>query len=547
MKKLFILIAILYALVSSGAAYASEYVVKSGDCLSMIGKKFNLSYLKIAKLNKIENPDLIYPGQIIVIASEINEIENTGLVNQKSIITRPTQKLENASEIIYGAHKILREHGISIENIPDRIYIYRDGDIGTHKYQHGLEKAKIHLGYSSNLTGKYLGHNTIYPGDYILMTSGYKTVRLYLVGLSEPMDVLEYSINNSANQKIDSAYWIGACFNWARIIQRKEIPEEPIEEVTIPKLPILEPAPPVEPIIPPTITTTEIQKPDVCKGTGCPMEIERNLGTSFWVHDPDSHQAKTFGHNFYGEMLLWKNFKKDCSSEYWYGLGVYGSYYDYDSAHQPTGGDGNRLAGQIGIRRFYKNYYCMNRQLQLKYRFGYEKSEWGSTELHEEINQSGLVNGIYFEYIPEIIKYNLDFVFQLEAWTGFNQHVSAPKEWHVGSASRTFVSSFIGLDWKINPRTTLRFGGGPEFEGVEDSIMITPRIELQRKLPKNWGKIIVGTSAKFYLNEFGNTYISLVRYEGDALEIGYENFRLTYGGKQVGYGVGGTQLLDKEI
>ena len=40
------------------------YTVKSGDTLSEIGARFGVSYLEIAKLNNIENPDLIFPGQV---------------------------------------------------------------------------------------------------------------------------------------------------------------------------------------------------------------------------------------------------------------------------------------------------------------------------------------------------------------------------------------------------------------------------------------------------------------------------------------------------
>ena len=39
------------------------YTVKSGDTLSEIGERFGVSYRKIAKLNNVEDPDLIYPGQ----------------------------------------------------------------------------------------------------------------------------------------------------------------------------------------------------------------------------------------------------------------------------------------------------------------------------------------------------------------------------------------------------------------------------------------------------------------------------------------------------
>jgi nucleoid-associated protein YgaU len=43
------------------------YTVKSGDTLSAIGAHFGVDYMDIARLNKIENPDLIYPGQVFKI------------------------------------------------------------------------------------------------------------------------------------------------------------------------------------------------------------------------------------------------------------------------------------------------------------------------------------------------------------------------------------------------------------------------------------------------------------------------------------------------
>ena len=43
------------------------YTVKDGDTLSEIAKRFGMSYEKIVKLNNISNPNLIYPGQVIKI------------------------------------------------------------------------------------------------------------------------------------------------------------------------------------------------------------------------------------------------------------------------------------------------------------------------------------------------------------------------------------------------------------------------------------------------------------------------------------------------
>ncbi|KAJ51131.1 2',3'-cyclic-nucleotide 2'-phosphodiesterase (5'-nucleotidase family) [Clostridium tetanomorphum] len=43
------------------------YTVKEGDCLYLIGKKYNISYEKIAEENKIDNVNLIFIGQKLVI------------------------------------------------------------------------------------------------------------------------------------------------------------------------------------------------------------------------------------------------------------------------------------------------------------------------------------------------------------------------------------------------------------------------------------------------------------------------------------------------
>ena len=43
------------------------YVVQKGDTLSGIAKKYNTTYQKIAKDNNISNPNLIYPGQKLII------------------------------------------------------------------------------------------------------------------------------------------------------------------------------------------------------------------------------------------------------------------------------------------------------------------------------------------------------------------------------------------------------------------------------------------------------------------------------------------------
>lgn len=48
----------------------SAYIVKQGDTLSAIARKYNTTYQKLAEYNGISNPNLIYPGQVIKIPQE---------------------------------------------------------------------------------------------------------------------------------------------------------------------------------------------------------------------------------------------------------------------------------------------------------------------------------------------------------------------------------------------------------------------------------------------------------------------------------------------
>lgn len=43
------------------------YMLKKGDSLSSIGRQFGVEYPAIVKLNNIDDPDLIYPGQVFKI------------------------------------------------------------------------------------------------------------------------------------------------------------------------------------------------------------------------------------------------------------------------------------------------------------------------------------------------------------------------------------------------------------------------------------------------------------------------------------------------
>lgn len=57
----------IYGSGSGGGSSSKTYTVKAGDTLSGIAAMFGTTYQKIAKDNNIANPNLIYPGQVLVI------------------------------------------------------------------------------------------------------------------------------------------------------------------------------------------------------------------------------------------------------------------------------------------------------------------------------------------------------------------------------------------------------------------------------------------------------------------------------------------------
>ena len=55
-----------------------HYIVKKGNCLSVIAKAYNTTVYSIAKLNDIKNANLIYPGQVLKIeGNKVNNLEQT--------------------------------------------------------------------------------------------------------------------------------------------------------------------------------------------------------------------------------------------------------------------------------------------------------------------------------------------------------------------------------------------------------------------------------------------------------------------------------------
>jgi murein DD-endopeptidase MepM/ murein hydrolase activator NlpD len=67
MKKLLVatLLVIIFTFGLATYAYAATHTVRRGDVLWRIARTYNTTYYALAAYNQIENPHLIFPGQVI--------------------------------------------------------------------------------------------------------------------------------------------------------------------------------------------------------------------------------------------------------------------------------------------------------------------------------------------------------------------------------------------------------------------------------------------------------------------------------------------------
>ena len=92
-----------------------KYKKKKGDTLSGIAKEYNTTYQKLALDNNIENPNLIYPGQIIKIYEIDNFNPTTYIVKKGDTLSSIAKRYNTTWQTIYNKNKSI------IGNNPDII------------------------------------------------------------------------------------------------------------------------------------------------------------------------------------------------------------------------------------------------------------------------------------------------------------------------------------------------------------------------------------------------------------------------------------------
>ena len=76
-----------------------EYKVKAGDTLSEIAKTYGVNIWDIAEASGIRNPNLIYPGQILMIPVEETEPQGVSYADIGRAFCAALEKLELLDEI----------------------------------------------------------------------------------------------------------------------------------------------------------------------------------------------------------------------------------------------------------------------------------------------------------------------------------------------------------------------------------------------------------------------------------------------------------------
>ncbi|WP_253205514.1 LysM peptidoglycan-binding domain-containing protein [Clostridium estertheticum] len=144
-NKIIIILAIVMTTAFSSSVFAKEnvvkkYVVKKGDVLWKIAKNHGTTWQQLAKFNNLKNPNLIYPGQNIIISKQ-EVLSNTEKVAAvlKSIETGATEPAGYINPSKYIQHNLSTEDGLAgfgklLQTIPkgsakvNTVRVFQDGN-----------------------------------------------------------------------------------------------------------------------------------------------------------------------------------------------------------------------------------------------------------------------------------------------------------------------------------------------------------------------------------------------------------------------------------
>lgn len=245
--------------------------------------------------------------------------------------------------------------------------------------------------------------------------------------------------------------------------------------------------------------------------------------------------GESLGIGGFAEFLYpWQNFADDCSSEYWWSPGVLGGIDKY-WGQGSSGGDSEKLALQLGVKRGWRSEEGLFREWTVKPRLGWSWSHWSNDDGY--VDQNGAGTGVFGEYRHELIPDKLASFARIDSWFGLgNQSVSSNFD-NIEASSRTFGELLGGLDYKFAPSWILRSYAGLGYEGWTDYIPAIAGAEVRHKIGYGW-TISTGLKAKFYAAIHPAALISLKAENFKFVPKWYKNSRQEEI-KPAGRGIGG--------
>ncbi len=422
MKRLFLLFCYLAVLAFNGTAFAGEYIVQKGDCLSKIGSRLGINWRTLAVVNKISNYNCIYPGQKLIVQENDNKKKNS-----------PRKK---AVDTFY--------------------YRYPGGE----KYTGSLDTALRLLDYPEDVRDvfrKKIQNNIFEWGnirndDKFLMVFGKSRVRHTIAAWEDPQRLLAarvYTAEKGGKKYILKKVLL--CGNWCR----------PAEEISIPAAPV------VSDISSPSSSLkgiSEIPTATIPKlKTELGVEHEPIVGAYIWGNNLAE------GHGYYGEYMTWLRKKYVCQmADGWSpGVGIYGMYSEGNSKLSSYSWDEKGIGPQIGLK------YISSRgkpwQWQGKLRLAWEEMN-GSNKLGYSMSQNNVKLGFYTEYTRAESERWIWGVTG-ETWFALDRHINSTWSGDKPSNRMTlganaFVQRKINNDWQVRGAFGIFYQGWDDLTGL---------------------------------------------------------------------------------
>ena len=171
-------------IIRAGTGDGNTYTVQRGDTLSEIAARFGTTVNELVRLNNIADRDLIYPGQVLIIR------ESGGSTPPSGAVTYTVQRNDNLTEIAarFGTTvaELVRLNNISNPNLiyPGQVLIIRESGgstppSGTTTYtvQRGDTLSEIAARFGTTVSALVLANNIadrdrIYPGQVLIIPVG---------------------------------------------------------------------------------------------------------------------------------------------------------------------------------------------------------------------------------------------------------------------------------------------------------------------------------------------------------------------------------------